>query len=545
MADATYDAVIVGGGAKGLVVAMYLAKYGGMKVGVFEKILEIGGGLAGGESAPGCQNNTHAAIMWPYHFDLIVRDFPEAEDYGVKFLPANPPWASTFEDGSCLCLYNDNVDADAAEKTGKELARFSERDANVWLKHHELWTNMWLPALMESMSNPPGVPGEPSPFELLFFNPDSGIDLQLAYMNPWQAVNTLYDSPELKMMILRLLGGWGLLDYDAGMGAYAAMIPHMVNFGSIQGGTHNIAHAYQRLCLHSGVKIYTDQEVKGLIIENGRAVGVRLANGSEIGATKAVITNVSPLQLTHDFLGSEHCPDDILRRVKNLRDWATCISWFQWTFHEPPKYNSGDFNPDINGSVAMVTLGGDKDIMRWRKECSERRVGIMPKEPCLYAYHNSSHDPTFPYREGHVGGFLTEATVLPAYAMKEKEWMKWHKEHAEFVIKEWGKHASNVTWDNVVGYIPVSPWVIANTCDNYKPAGNWAILDKPMCQSSSLRPVPQFARYHVPWINGLYCTGGGWWPGVGATAHEGYNCYKIMADQLGLRKPWEEGNHPY
>jgi len=32
MADAVYDAVLIGGGVKSLVTAMYLAKYGGMDV---------------------------------------------------------------------------------------------------------------------------------------------------------------------------------------------------------------------------------------------------------------------------------------------------------------------------------------------------------------------------------------------------------------------------------------------------------------------------------------------------------------------------------
>ncbi len=40
MGDVTYDAVIIGGGNKGLTVAMYLAKYGGMDVAILEKRLE-------------------------------------------------------------------------------------------------------------------------------------------------------------------------------------------------------------------------------------------------------------------------------------------------------------------------------------------------------------------------------------------------------------------------------------------------------------------------------------------------------------------------
>ena len=43
MADLTFDAVIVGGGNKGLMLAMYLMKYAGMSVGIFERRHEIGG----------------------------------------------------------------------------------------------------------------------------------------------------------------------------------------------------------------------------------------------------------------------------------------------------------------------------------------------------------------------------------------------------------------------------------------------------------------------------------------------------------------------
>ncbi len=46
MADRTYDAVIIGGGNKALLLAMYLIKYGGMTVGIFERRHEIGGCLA-------------------------------------------------------------------------------------------------------------------------------------------------------------------------------------------------------------------------------------------------------------------------------------------------------------------------------------------------------------------------------------------------------------------------------------------------------------------------------------------------------------------
>ena len=83
MADLTFDAVICGGGNKALMLAMYLAKYAGMSVGIFERRHEIGGGLATEEtSAPGFRGNTHANIMLPWYYAPLYRDFPEFWEYG-------------------------------------------------------------------------------------------------------------------------------------------------------------------------------------------------------------------------------------------------------------------------------------------------------------------------------------------------------------------------------------------------------------------------------------------------------------------------------
>ena len=61
MADKTFDVVIVGGGNKGLVSAMYLAKYGGMEVGIFESHHELGGGWSTVErAAPGFLGPPHS-----------------------------------------------------------------------------------------------------------------------------------------------------------------------------------------------------------------------------------------------------------------------------------------------------------------------------------------------------------------------------------------------------------------------------------------------------------------------------------------------------
>jgi hypothetical protein len=43
----------------------------------------------------------------------------------------------------------------------------------------------------------------------------------------------------------------------------------------------------------------------------------------------------------------------------------------------------------------------------------------------------------------------------------------------------------------------------------------------------------------------MYATGSGW-PPLGIAANwNGYNCYKVIAEDFGLRKPWEEKGRPW
>ena len=75
MADASYDAVIIGGGNKALVTALYLQKYGKMKTAVYERKHEIGGCMAGDESAvPGFVHDQHATDIGDFWFKILEED---------------------------------------------------------------------------------------------------------------------------------------------------------------------------------------------------------------------------------------------------------------------------------------------------------------------------------------------------------------------------------------------------------------------------------------------------------------------------------------
>ena len=82
MADASYDAIVIGGGANGLLVALYLQD-AGMQTAVFERNMEIGGGLCGDEvPLPGFLTNTCATNV-RFYTTPCYEDFNLGE-YGLK-----------------------------------------------------------------------------------------------------------------------------------------------------------------------------------------------------------------------------------------------------------------------------------------------------------------------------------------------------------------------------------------------------------------------------------------------------------------------------
>ena len=112
MADKTYDVVIVGGGNKALLLAMYLTKYGGMSVGIFERRHEIGGCLCTEEiPAPGFRANPHANVILPWYYVPLWRDFPEFWEYGARWDQHLCSDGYVFKDKeNCIAIYSDKHD---------------------------------------------------------------------------------------------------------------------------------------------------------------------------------------------------------------------------------------------------------------------------------------------------------------------------------------------------------------------------------------------------------------------------------------------------
>ena len=548
MADATFDAVVVGGGNKGIITALYLAVYGRMSVGIFEGRHELGGAWASDDApTPGFIGDSHCANTTLIYLLPLLEDFPDFQEKGGRFVEEAVTGATIFvEDQSSFVTYGHCVDP-SGEKTAKQIAKFSEKDADTWLKEYQ---DYWKPgglrdAIIHDVYNLPPRPGEKSAFEVVtdrlagernysVFHYRQNQNIIQRSREHWESIemraDKVFSFPRSGRSVLGSMGDMSTMPVGPGEGI------------TLIGGTHGVAHAVIRMFLEHGGKFYSRSPVDKVLVENGKTTGIRLADGSEVAARKIVVTNVSPRQLCFDLLGGEHVSPHILKKVDSLRNVLSCITWYTWAIHERVDWKAAEYNPDVNDAQRLSLAWRDdgymarEEMMNMLGDLSGERQIIVWGQPSLL-------DPTRAPAGKHT--VCTEQMVPPASMLTEREWMEFKKRNAEQSITAMQRYANNMTWENVIGFNPITPYDTAAFAPNFAPEGGFAVIDNSPGQVGKYRPIPELADHRMPGIPNLYPTGGAWPPEGGGHCCAGYNCYKAIAEDLGLDKPWEKKGRPW
>jgi phytoene dehydrogenase-like protein len=138
---------------------------------------------------------------------------------------------------------------------------------------------------------------------------------------------------------------------------------------------------------------------------------------------------------------------------------------------------------------------------------------------------------------------LNESYGAPTHFLTEKEWLKVKKEYPDEIVRQWQWYAPNMTWDNVIAIDVQTPWDTEKRNINM-PEGSWAVGEMIASQMGRFRPFAEIAQYRTP-IKNLYMCSANMHYGGGVGRSSSYNCFKVIAEDFGLEKIWEQKGRPY
>ena len=520
MTQKHFDAVIVGGGHNGLVCAFYLAN-AGLKVKVLERRNIVGGAAVTEEFHPGFKNST-ASYTVSLLNPSVIKDM-ELKENGLEIIKRPISNFLPISDSEFLKV------GGSLEATQKQFRKFSNHDAEI------------LPEYYRRIENVADV--------LRDLTTKTPLNLKGGYLN---IAKTIFDlvpiarkTNELQEDLFNLftksakdfLDSWfendhikACFGFDSIVGNYASpetpgsayvLLHHVFGevdgekgaWGHAVGGMGSITQIMKNVCENKGVEISTNSSVEKIIIENNKAKGVILEDGSKILSDR-VVSNLNPKLLFQRLVSENDVDPEYLRKILNY------------------KCGSGTFRMN----VALSELPDFKCLPG--KHISEHhKSGIIIAPSLSYMDQAYTDAKQFGWSRNPIVEMLIPSTVdsslapegkhvaslfCQQFAPKLPENKSWHDEKenaANTIIETVNSFAPNFK-ESILGKSILSPLDLEEKLGLLGGDIMHGVMS--LDQMWAARPVFNYGDYKTP-VKNLFLCGSGTHPGGGVTGLPGKN----------------------
>ena len=522
--DNEWDVILIGAGQNNFALGTYLGK-AGLKTVICESRLENGGRLASEEiTMPGYWHNTLAYFQDNREVSSVWKELDWANGYHAEFV--SPPVVSSLllADGSSVS-HHQSLAASVAN-----IEKFSRKDAAAWRsthdRFHKLICGYLIPFYHTHSQHIGGL------LQKLDAEPEGKNFRRLWQMTPGQAVDELFENDRVKTLVLSQMAipRGVALDYPGGGIEVLKMIAGDEKPELARGGSHSIAQVLQRAYVHSGGQIRAVHHVEKILVEDRRAVGVRLRDGREWKARVAVVSNSDPYSTFVDMVGEDELPRTFVERVKDIQVDEFAYFQLHLALKAPVRYAMHEANDSAVAQAMNVNIGPEKpeDIEQMWKEI---RAGEFPEHACLHAICPTAFDPL----QAPTGKHAASVYVPVPFELKGKrpeDWVRLKNGFMESILKRWRQYATNLTDENVTMKVAMDPFYMSGRWPNMRRGSVW-VARKIATQMGEQRPIEQIAGYRTP-IQGLFQVGVAMHPADAVIAGSGYNCWQVMKEDLKL-----------
>src|SRR5213595_3191348 len=304
-----YDCIVIGGGHNGLVNAAYLAR-AGKRVLVLERRYVLGGAAVTEEVFPGFKFSVCSYVVSLLRPEIIRElDLPR---HGLEILPLDGTF-TPMPNGDYLWRVNDHA------KTRREIARHSRLDAEAYDEYGTAMQAMcrFVKPILGMVPPDPATLDPRELMKLLFIgrrfqdlpSGDKYNQVQLMTMSAVDFLDQWFETDVLKAT----MSASGIIGTFLGVrspGTAYVLLHHYMgeidgafrSWGLSRGGTGAISNSIADAAREAGADILTETPTAKIILKNGQAKGVVLANGDYFTAN-VVSSSLDPRQTFSRLVG--------------------------------------------------------------------------------------------------------------------------------------------------------------------------------------------------------------------------------------------------
>jgi phytoene dehydrogenase-like protein len=518
----SYDIVVIGSGHNALVSAAYLAR-AGRSVLVLERNDRPGGFVRTEElTRPGFQHDVYSAAHPLFLAGPVWADLgDDLTARGLRYLNTDLPTGVSFPDGRTAVLHRS---MDAMVEEADRLAPGDGAAFAGWMESFAPYAADVFGLFAQDLSDPAAT----ATIGRLLRGDGPGLSpLAVSLFESARTAVSRFSSPVMRAMLAPWVMHLGRTPDDSGSGIWTILLAQAAMLAGMPipaGGSEALAIALTRLITDHSGQIRTDAEVKRILVESGRAVGVVTADGERYAARHAVVASTNADQLYLKLL-SDEAPAALRAQARRYRYGRGCLQ-IQLALREAPRWPDERFarigQPHLTTGLDGCTLA-----------VAQGMAGLLPAEPTFTVDCPTALDPG---RAPDGGAILRiQLLELPCRPTGDAAGLidvgdgTWTPDLTERMVDRMlaivGQHIPNIP-DAIIAHAVVTPDDIAAFNPNSGPGDPYG-GSHDLAQSYLLRPLPGQPGHRTP-IAGLYQLGAGTWPGHGINGGSGY----IVARQL-------------